>query len=351
MIAACLRELIGPIYQGICTEWEHPENVLSYCTAEGGWLGATVYSSYDMDWYISEEAEINNEQIVSDIIAEISDYQWCKDPGDDVFSESMTLSWNYFSYLVKHSFRYTFFQIDEQIYLHDDPLGEEMRITPKNFLIVLNKIVKNNKRMISSLKKGTKIYRARLFKDKESILYNVDELGAPPKGKAVASRMSPSGIPLFYCALDKKTAIEEVLVRKNNYKYAVISEFEILANIDVVNFCTSPNFVSVFDPDKIWERKANNFLNQFSIEIGKDVVLDDRIHTEYVPTQIITEYFRYIFKHKKNKSLSGILYPSAREDNGKNCALFINSTNCQGASNADEKKLVVKMTDTECINL
>jgi hypothetical protein len=163
--------------------------------------------------------------------------------------------------------------------------------------------------------------------------------------------MSPSGIPLFYCALDKETALEEVAVRKNDYKYAVISEFEMLVNVDVINFCTLPNFVSVFDPEKIWARKANKFLRQFSLEIGKEVVLDDRVHTEYVPTQMITEYFRYVFKHKKNKSLSGILYPTARGGNGTNCALFINSSHCQGSSNADEKKLVVKLTGTECVDL
>ena len=38
---------------------------------------------------------------------------------------------------------------------------------------------------------------------------------------------------------------------------------------------------------------------QFSVGICQRIKKDDRPHIEYVPTQVMSEYFRYIFKYKR----------------------------------------------------
>ncbi len=39
-------------------------------------------------------------------------------------------------------------------------------------------------------------------------------------------------------------------------------------------------------------------------------------HTEYVRTQVITEYFRWVFKDNEDDELTGIIYPSSRNPSG-----------------------------------
>jgi len=49
---------------------------------------------------------------------------------------------------------------------------------------------------------------------------------------------------------------------------------------------------------------------------------------EYVPTQIVTEYFRHRFRLQENRRLDGILYRSSRSTNGIACVLFIDQFAC-----------------------
>lgn len=351
LIAAPLREIIGIIYQGICMEWYKPGDVLSYDGREGGWLGSTICDGSEMDWFISEEAGIEDEQLLCDIASEFSGLEFCEDPGHVDYSESLKLSWHYFSDLVRRNYRYTFFLLNENHYLASDPLKDELRIKPKEFLSALADIVKHNHRMITVFEPGTKLYRSRLFKDKKSIKLCPDELGAPPEERAIASRMSPAGIPLFYCSRDKDTAINEVLVRKNGYKYLVISEFELLRRVEVINFHDIPSFISLFDLDRVSERRALKFLQEFSKEISAPVNFDGSEHIEYVPTQIITEYFRYLFYYEQNRTVSGLMFPSAQVTEGVNIGLFINQSQCQGSSKADDSNLVVKLIDADVLPL
>lgn len=329
LIGAPLQELIGPIYYGMTTEWEHPNDILGWCKAEGGWLGEDVYDTYELSWFIEDKAEIVNDELIKDIVDCLSDYQWCRDPSGTDFSEDLNISWNYFSSLIKHNYRYTFFQIDEKIYLDPDPWGDEIRISPKQFLHVLSSIIKMNSNMIKKIKQGDRFFRARLFDNNTDKIYTAKELGSPPSEYAKTSRMSPAGIPIFYGALDKDTALKEIIIRKNsNHKFAIVAEFEVLKSLEILNLCNIHNVVSIFDEKKRGLRKATKFLRKFSEEISREIILDGREHIDYVPTQVITEYFRHIYKHKRKESLDGIFYHNARQPNGINCALFIENDQC-----------------------
>jgi hypothetical protein len=62
-------------------------------------------------------------------------------------------------------------------------------------------------------------------------------------------------------------------------------------------------------------------LNYFATELSKPIEKDDRAHIEYVPTQVITEYFRTEFRYQGRK-IDGIRYRSARHVDHYSFVLF-----------------------------
>ena len=52
----------------------------------------------------------------------------------------------------------------------------------------------------------------------------------------------------------------------------------------------------------------------FHNEITKKIKPDDRIHTEYVPSQVFTEYLRYMFKLEGEVDVDGLIYKSSVND-------------------------------------
>lgn len=342
LIATALCNLVELIFKGIQSEWEHPVDVLGYDSAEGGWLG-TVYDTYDLSEYIEKEVQITNPDLLEDIVDFLGDDQWCKRPGDSDFSDELNLSWNYFCELIKYDYRYTFFQIDEKIYLDPDSWGNDAPISPKCFLNTLNSIVKNNKKIIKKFQKGTRLFRVRLFPQKQ-LRYTVKELGTPPKEYSRTNRMSPAGIPLFYGAFDKDTALQEIYTRRNSDdQYAIIAEFETTTDLEILNLCDIHDTTSLFDLKNQKRRKVMKFLRKFSLEISKEIILDGREHIDYVPTQILTEHFRHIFKRKGKNSLNGILYKSSRISNGINCALFVENKQCIEATDPNNYPSILRL--------
>jgi hypothetical protein len=65
------------------------------------------------------------------------------------------------------------------------------------------------------------------------------------------------------------------------------------------------------------------FLYEFATDLAQPIALDGQDHIEYVPTQVVTEYLRYISAN----AVDGILYRSARNNRGC-CVLFCDATNC-----------------------
>ncbi len=86
------------------------------------------------------------------------------------------------------------------------------------------------------------------------------------------------------------------------------------------------------------------FLKSFVGEIAQSYEHNDKIHIEYVPTQIITEYFRHIFRTEKHLPINGLIYNSAENKDGKCCVLFLDSKSCSkylGLDSFKRKKLII----------
>ena len=221
----------------------------------------------------------------------------------DVFSEDkdkeLSYAWDYFSKMVKNKKRYTFFQ---------DPHFLRQEEWKDDVLTEINQICGNI--LVSQLPKGTIIYRGRpndvgtprtLFK----------ELTAPPSEFAKENRMSATGISMFYGALDDNTPIQEI----RNYAPDVVidlGEFELKRELVVVDLFKIPKYLSFWMPQYFREYK---FLKRFHLEITKPI--DKNPSIEYVPTQIFTEYIRFM----NNYHIDGIIYRSSLTG-GRNVVLF-----------------------------
>jgi hypothetical protein len=64
------------------------------------------------------------------------------------------------------------------------------------------------------------------------------------------------------------------------------------------------------------------FLKQFVRSITQPVRHDGREHMEYVPSQIVTEYFRHRYSSDGNARLDGIVYRSAQRKSGRSAVVF-----------------------------
>jgi hypothetical protein len=81
----------------------------------------------------------------------------------------------------------------------------------------------------------------------------------------------------------------------------------------------------------------------FARNLGKPIVLDGKEHIEYVPTQVITEYLRYI----PHFDVGGIMFRSA-QNSGVNCLIFTDSDGCidDSGKEGEDRKPFAKEKET-----
>ncbi len=127
----------------------------------------------------------------------------------------------------------------------------------------------------------------------------------------------------------KKTPLAEISSNQHS-KPALISlaTFELLNDIRVIDLTKVQPTPSIFDSENRDVRSDISFLNSFLSDFIKPIEKDGKEHIEYVPTQVVTEYFRYIFRDSKKDNVYGICYPSSRNNSGKSIVLFIEQKYC-----------------------
>lgn len=138
---------------------------------------------------------------------------------------------------------------------------------------------------------------------------------------------------MFYGASDEETAIKEVC---NNVPYVTVAPWETLREFKILDLTNLPPLPSLFDERQHYLRHSIFFLDAFANDVSKSIDKDGREHIEYIPTQIVTEYFRHIFLDKENEHIKGIIYRSSRRRNGKSCVLFFTNDDCTQDNIDDE---------------
>jgi hypothetical protein len=101
----------------------------------------------------------------------------------------------------------------------------------------------------------------------------------------------------------------------------------------------------MFDEKNYHKRMPLIFMHGFVKDATKSVVKDGMEHIEYVPTQIVAEYFRHIFRNPDSLSLDGITYRSSVVPQGICFALFCRNEDCTDDSISEGKTLALVGTN------
>lgn len=238
-------------------------------------------------------------------------------PWYETYDEDTTVGthffWRDFDYRVKHQSR-----------LLIPPRGKKPVTPPEWNYVLANEMVQFAAAHCAplALSPGEMLYRARIERDASRLEEEVRNdpsatMGPPPATVASAGRLSASGMPILYTARKAKTACAEV-ASHSPYDECVVATFEVKQPLRLLDLTVIPDLPSVFDPtysDFASRRIAFEFYRDRMMDY---IPADGREATEYLPSQLLTEAFRWL----SIPTIHGIAYPSAAGVGGTNIALF-----------------------------
>jgi hypothetical protein len=334
-IAAEMDEFVGAVLDGIRVDWNHPDTEgIAYESAEGGYQ-ADLVDTYEVleDCGVSDE-----EDVIQAIVDSMETDAWVAREfyrGSD--SDRLSWGWDSFKEAIKHRTRYFFLEGD----LYDDMPPARM----------LEKIADTIRRrpggmdLIQRLPSDTNILRIRVDARRHD---TAAAIGTPPAAFAIkANRMSPAGIPMFYGALDVDTAIAETREPGDIGKIMSIGTFKPVREIAILNLARLPDIPGVFNEAGRELIQPLRFLHPFADDISRPIAHDGREHIEYVPTQVVTEYFRQAFRDADGQPLDGIAYASSRHPGGVAVVLFCENERCVDVAEASKPGAVVQLVSVD----
>lgn len=319
-IAASFDDFVGVVLTGIGFDWNHPDSEgILYVSAEGGYQ-ASVTDIWDVlaDYDISEDTDV-----VDAIIDVVGNNGWVEREyyiGDK--SQRLEWGWDWFKQVVKHQTRYVFLAPDES--------GDSAEVPPSRMLSAIGETVVDelaDLNLITEITADTDLFRIRIG---EAAYCTGAEIGTPPAQFANQSnRMSPAGIPMFYGAFDIDTARAETLDPEHHAGQTLsVGTFRPTRNLRVLDLADLPDIPSVFEEDGHHRIHPLRFLHAFARDIAQPIARDGREHIEYVPTQIVTEYFRRVFRDAGGNAIDGIIYRSSRQGSDRAFVLFCENEQC-----------------------
>ena len=342
--AADLLVLVDEIADYLVTEFEDPANSLPYVSREGGYQGV-VDDGYDVVMDLDPWSD--REDLVEDVATAFLGNPRCeKDYGTLKDDDILRYGWKRFSYLIKHHTRHLFFDVVPNKSIQDEG------IPPSRMLVALGTLA-NDRNLFSILPKGSGVFRARVH-DEELSLSTAEELGPPPREAAISSnRMSPAGISMFYGAFDRETALRETFdPTRDPKKGATVATFCSNRDLFMLDLTILPELPSPFDRANRHLRRTLSFLHEFVDDFSRPVARDGREHVDYVPTQVVTEFFRHRHRAPGNASIDGIVYTSSREGGDKAVVLFLSPEECgpRQARNSSDPEEVLSLKHSETLD-
>lgn len=322
-IAADIGEVTELIEESLEFEWTDPANELPWDSGEGGWQLVTPLFTDDLirneDTFANEDTP-GYEAIEGDVVGSIGwDRQWVE---RDFIAlrrhEALILGWSKFSELVIAQ------QNGERIFWPTEDDLEPGEIAPQNILQEISELARQVL-IDPTLPAGSRFWRARRHNINDSITTAAD-LGSAPTRSAMSNRMSRAGVSMFYGSVERSTAIEEAREAK---PYVTVGRFETAKDFRVIDLTSLPPVPSIYDREKRELRPAIRFLKSFSEAIKKPVKPGNE--NEYLPTQLVTEFFRDEYRTSNGEPVLGILYPSAQGP-GSCCVLFFDNAGCTDLS-------------------
>ena len=146
-------------------------------------------------------------------------------------------------------------------------------------------------------------------------MYNIDEMGAPPKRVTSHGRANPPGIPYLYLGSTEETALSEV--RPHTGEVACVADFFVVDGLKMIDLRDPKALISPFvfgDEDQIGAMRNDiPFLERLGQELTRPV-LSQGAAIDYVPSQYLCEFI-------KKAGYDGVIYRSS-VSSGMNLALF-----------------------------
>ena len=312
-----LEDLMSRIINGIKFEYEDATGCMGYDSKEGGFYGARTWDNWDL---VHDQLELGIEEdsLLDDIVNTMDDsVTWCEiDPYHWRESKEHLSLWRSFCNQVKKETRYVFFRAKTGDGKYEPEPFEILDIIGANL---------EQLGLIRNISKGTTFFRGRMHQLSES--YNTDkDLGAPPYYAATSNRMSPEGISIFYGASDANTVLHEIYDKQKDM--ATVAEFYNLRELKCIDLTVLEQipFPSLFDEKRRNNRESLSFILDFNEDITKEI--DTFKGIEYVPAQVVAEYFRHVFRLQDDSKIDGIVYKSSVVEWGICYALFFDNEQC-----------------------
>jgi len=315
-IAAPIDAVLELIIDGIKLEWGDPNDEgVSWESREGGWLGE-VHDSWDL---LSSLEITTNEELFRDLEESIADRQWCqRDFYRLLPHQELESDWQHFSHVIMHEARFVFYRLPGETDRH---YGGQEAMPAHLILDTVGRLVLDME-LVEPVQTGETYRRARVHK-RGLHLSSFNELGPPPRTLArFSNRMSPAGIPMFYGSSDIETALAEIVHGASSNYCATIGTFRTTRDLRLINLANVPAPPGLFNRQHHHDRHLRIFLRRFLESVTRPIVKDGREHIEYVPSQVVTEYFRHVFKDTNGDPVHGLLFPSAAHQGGTSCVLF-----------------------------
>ena len=248
-----------------------------------------------------------------DILDAFPSWDWSStDPWSPTDAEILNWAWERFVDAVKYRRRFFFRRLEE-----DGRKRDREDLDPAALLERFGLRCAQDG-LIATIPKGTMILRCRPREHRAQTFNKARELGPPPCRFAKQNRMSPAGIPMFYGSDDERTTLAEVPELPKHY---ALGTFETLRPLRVLDL-TRVRPPSIFDMSEEADFDWLIFLREFLLDFSSPIERDDRIHIDYVPIQVVTEYLRDA-KLEGDPPLDGIKYRSSRRKGGICYVLFI----------------------------
>lgn len=329
IIAVEIDRVISFILDGLEREYEDAANSVGYESAKGGYLLPTD-TTRELVESAFEDEELS-QKLISDLVDGLPDCPWVrKHPYSQTDDEEWWSDWELFCRTIKHECRFFFSQKRRR----RNRFGER-RASPKEMLQRLAEFVEEI-RLVQKLPAGASFYRIRCH-DPSKAFVTAADLGPPPPEFCVSSnRMSPAGVPMFYGAKELLTAFLETYT-KPTASIITVAKFRTTRDILVLDLSNLPPFPSLFDEDRAWSRPMFAFMHAFIRDATTAVEKDGREHVDYVPTQIVSEYFRTVYRFENKKPIRGVFYPSAKCPGGVSTVLFADGRNVVGVDTGYEQ--------------
>ncbi|WP_061934637.1 RES family NAD+ phosphorylase [Aureimonas sp. AU22] len=187
---------------------------------------------------------------------------------------------------------------------------------------------------------GTILYRARVVAD-EAAFRQISEnpsgqMGTPPPALRRQGRMNAAGIPVFYGATERDTAVAELRPAVGaRIAVAAFRSRRPLHVLDLTRFDRPGKRLDILSKNHAKRTTQWAFMQSFALEISKPILPGDE-HLEYVPPQVVAEYLtsQPIRWRGNEVTPDAVMFRSAQRDGGRNIAIMGDAAKVLGATSA-----------------